>query len=62
MLTDNTIINKGRIFMKRKILNLFLCSVMLAGGICGCESKSDLSQSGSLAITEIPAEAMEPIN
>ena len=31
MLTDNTIINKGRIFMKRKILSLFLCSVMLVG-------------------------------
>ena len=62
MLTDNTIINKGRIFMKRKILSLFLCSVMLAGGICGCESKSDLSQSGSSTITDIPAEAMERLN
>lgn len=48
--------------MKRKILNLFLCSVMLAGGICGCESKSDLSQSGSSTITDIPAEAMERLN
>ena len=48
--------------MKRKILNLFLCSVMLTGGICGCESKSDLSQSGSSTITDIPAEAMERLN
>lgn len=48
--------------MKRKILCLFLCSVMLAGGFCGCESKSDLSQSGSSTITDIPAEAMERLN
>ena len=27
--------------MKRKILSLFLCSVMLASGICGCESKNE---------------------
>ncbi len=62
MLTDNTIINKGRIFMKRKILSLFLCSLMLTGSVCGCDSKSDLSQSGSSTITDIPAEAMERLN
>ena len=27
--------------MKRKILSLFLCSVMLMGSVCGCESKTD---------------------
>ncbi len=48
--------------MKRKILYLFLCSLMMAGGVFGCESKSDLSQSGSSTITDIPAEAMERLN
>ncbi|MBR5513569.1 MAG: hypothetical protein IKV85_06245 [Ruminococcus sp.] len=27
--------------MKRKILSLFLCSVMLTGSVCGCESKNE---------------------
>ena len=50
--------------MKRKILSLLLCSVVLSGTVCGCESKSDLSQSGSSTISEddIPAEAKERLN
>ena len=40
--------------MKRKILSLFLCSVMLIGSVCGCESKNNLSNSP--VITDISAE------
>ena len=40
--------------MKRKILSLFLCSVMLMGSVCGCESKNNLSNSP--VITDISAE------
>ncbi len=37
---------------------------MMAVGVCGCESKSDLSQSGSSTISkaDIPAEVMERLN
>lgn len=40
--------------MKRKILSLFLCSVMLSGVMCSCASKdkvTDLSQNGNSAST-----------
>jgi hypothetical protein len=35
---------------------------MLTGSVSGCDSKSDLSQSGSSTITDIPAQAMERLN
>ena len=54
MLTNNTIINKGRIFMKRKILSLFLCSVMLVGcknqGEIKTSSKSDNDSKSEIQI------------
>ena len=36
--------------MKRKILSLFLCSVMLMGSVCGCESKTDEQSSSSKVV------------
>ena len=54
MLTNNTIINKGKIFMKRKILSLFLCSVMLVGcknqGKIKTASKSDNESKSEIQI------------
>ncbi len=52
MLINNTIINKGKIFMKRKILSLFLCSMMLAG----CKNQGEIktsSQSDNVSESEI---------
>lgn len=54
MLTNNTIINKVRIFMKRKIFSLFLCSVMLVGcknqGEIKTASKSDNESKSEIQI------------
>ena len=36
--------------MKRKILSLFLCLVMLIGSVCGCESKTDEQSSSSKVV------------
>mgnify|MGYP003490795633 CR=1 FL=1 len=39
--------------MKRKILCLFLCSMMLTGSVCGCESKSDKPSSSSEVVSTV---------
>ena len=39
--------------MKRKILSLFLCSLMLTGSVCGCESKNDKPSSSSEVVSTI---------
>ena len=39
--------------MKRKILCLFICSLMLTGSVCGCESKNDKPSSSSEVVTTV---------
>lgn len=39
--------------MKRKILCLFLCSLMLTGSVCGCESKTDKPSSSSEIVSTV---------
>lgn len=39
--------------MKRKILSLFLCSMMLVGSVCGCESKNDKPSSSSEVVSTV---------
>ncbi|MBQ6945417.1 MAG: hypothetical protein IJN43_13995 [Ruminococcus sp.] len=39
--------------MKRKILCLFICSLMLTGSICGCESKNDKPSSSSEVVSTV---------
>ena len=39
--------------MKRKILCLFLCSLMLTGSVCGCESKNDKPCSSSEVVSTV---------
>lgn len=39
--------------MKRKILCLFLCSLMLTGSVCGCESKNDKPSSSSEVVSTV---------
>ena len=39
--------------MKRKILCLFLCSVMLVGSVCGCNSKTDKPSSSSEVVSTV---------
>ena len=36
--------------MKRKILSLFLCSIMLAGSACGCSNKTEEQSSSSQVV------------
>lgn len=49
--------------MKRKILSLFLCSVMLAGAACGCESKNDRINDETVTTEEtvMPEEVREKV-
>ena len=35
--------------MKRRIFGLFLCSVMLVGSVCGCESKNESVNDNSVS-------------
>ena len=37
-------------FMKRKMLSLFLCSVILVGGVCGCSNKTEEQSSSSQVV------------
>lgn len=39
--------------MKRKILSLFLCSLMLTGSVCGCNSKTDKPSSSSEVVSTV---------
>ena len=39
--------------MKRKILCLFICSLMLVGSVCGCESKNDKPNSSSEVVSTV---------
>ena len=39
--------------MKRKILSLFLCSMMLIGSVCGCNSKTDKPSSSSEVVSTV---------
>ena len=39
--------------MKRKILCLFICSLMLTGSVCGCESKNDKPSSSSEVVSTV---------
>lgn len=39
--------------MKRKILRLFLCSLMLTGSVCGCNSKTDKPSSSSEVVSTV---------
>lgn len=39
--------------MKRKILCLFICSLMLTGSVCGCKSKNDKPSSSSEVVTTV---------
>ena len=36
--------------MKRKILSLFLCSMMLVGSVCGCSNKTEVPSSSSQVV------------
>ena len=39
--------------MKRKILSLFICSLMLVGSVCGCENKNDKLSSSSEVVSTV---------
>ncbi len=39
--------------MKRKILCLFICSLMLTGSVCGCNSKNDKPSSSSEVVSTV---------
>ncbi len=39
--------------MKRKTLSLFLCSMMLIGSVCGCNSKTDKPSSSSEVVSTV---------
>ena len=42
--------------MKRKILSVFLCSIIMSGAICSCGHDEIVTQTGGNVITDIPTE------
>ena len=42
--------------MKRKILSVFLCSIIMSGAICSCGHDEIVTQTGGNVITDISVE------